>query len=326
MTSIKGEALTMLKKIFFLIAFFLLWGCTSGDARSETISVDLTVPEIAVRQDVTYAQYLAWPEARLKMDLLLPMKGDKKSPAVIFIPGGWWVVSPKAAGSQFTYRLAEEGYAVASIEYRLIAAANYREILGDVKAAVRYLRAHAEELNIDKDRIAVMGVSAGGYLAAMAGVTGGIREFDFGDNMEESSRVQAVIDIFGPTDLTRVAADYSREKQQSYASPGSPLSLLVNGAGGYKGNKGESLLDTPETATAACPLTYIGKDTPPFLIMHGTADTTISPSQSKHLWEALEQQGIYAEHYSIEGADHQFKYFFQPKAFSIILSFLHKVL
>ena len=195
-----------------------------------------------------------------------------------------------------------------------------------MKAAVRYLRAHAEELNIDKDRIAVMGVSAGGYLAAMAGVTGGIREFDFGDNMEESSRVQAVIDIFGPTDLTRVAADYSREKQQSYASPGSPLSLLVNGAGGYKGNKGESLLDTPETATAACPLTYIGKDTPPFLIMHGTADTTISPSQSKHLWEALEQQGIYAEHYSIEGADHQFKYFFQPKAFSIILSFLHKVL
>lgn len=223
-------------------------------------------------------------------------------------------------------RLAEAGFAVASIEYRPIAEANYKEIIGDVKAAVRFLRAHADEWKIDRDRIAVMGASAGAYLSVMTGVTGGVEKFDFGENLDQDSSVQAVVDFFGPTDLTEIAADYPEGKQRIYASPGSPASFLVNGAAVYKGNRGGSILDTLETARDANPLSYIGDNTPPFLIMHGNADTTISPSQSKLLYEALQEKGVYAEYYIVDGGEHRFKYVYQPKAFQIIVNFLKRVL
>ncbi len=314
----------MLKKICTLFA--VLWFVTFSfaEADGKVISIETDVSEIAVHQDLTYAQYWTWPENRLKMDLYLPTN-QEKVPAVIFVPGGWWITTPKGVVTQMGCRLAEAGFAVASIEHRPIAEANYKEVIGDVKAAIRFLRAHADEWKIDKDRIAVMGASAGAYLSVMTGVTGGVEKFDFGDNLDQDSNVQAVVDIFGPTDLTRIAADYPEDKQRLYASPGSPASILVNGAAVYKGNRGGSILDTPETASDANPLTYIDESTPPFLIMHGNADTTISPSQSKLLYEALQEKGVYAEYYIVDGGEHRFTYFYQPKAFRIIVDFLNRV-
>ncbi|MBQ7454036.1 MAG: prolyl oligopeptidase family serine peptidase, partial [Selenomonadaceae bacterium] len=184
----------------------------------------------------------------------------------------------------------------------------------------------ADKFNIDKNKIAVMGMSAGGYLATMVGVTSSVEKFDFGDNLDQSSRVQAVVDIFGPTDLTKTGADYPKDVQKLYNSPGGPTSLLVNGVTVYKGNKGGSILDTPETARDSNPLTYIDKNTPPFLIMHGSADKTISPSQSKLLHDALIKNGISADYYILNGADHYAVYFYQPKAFGIIVDFLNRTL
>ena len=312
-------------KLFALVLALCLMAVPVTEAGSCVIDIETDVVEVAIHQDVTYAQYMTWPESRLKMDMYLP-NDKQKHAAVVFVPGGWWVTAPKSAGAQMAMKLAESGFAVASIEYRVLAAANYKEILGDVKAAIRYLRAHADELNIDKNRIAVMGASAGGYLATMAGVTGDTDEFDFGENLDQESKVQAVIDFFGPTDLTRSGADYPEDKQKMYTSSGSPVSLLANGASAYKNNQGGSILDTPGTAQSANPLTYIGKNTPPFLIMHGNADTTISPSQSKLLYDALAQNGIYAEYYVVDKGEHRFKYFVQPKTFRIIVDFLNRVL
>ena len=313
------------KKIFTLFVMTIMFVTSTCAAKSEVIDVELVTPAIATHQDVTFAQYFTWPQNRLKMDIYRPID-TKKSPAIVFVPGGWWLTSPKDSGMQIAEKLAEKGFAVASIEYRHIAESNYIDITGDVKAAVRYLRAHAEDFNIDKNKIAVMGTSAGGYLASMVGVTGGIKKFDFGENLDQSSDVQAVVDIFGPSDLTKIADDYSEELQKIYNSPGSPASILVNGVSAFRHNKGGSVSEIPETAKDSNPITHINKNTPPFLIFHGNRDTTISPSQSKILYDALIANGIDAEFYVVNGCGHDFKYFYQPQTLKIITDFLNRVL
>lgn len=314
------------KKIFIaLVAVVMFVTSTCAAAKSEIIDVEDIVPEIGLHQNVTFAQYFTWPESRLQMDIYMPAV-KQKVPAVIFVPGGWWLTAQKVAGMQICVQLAQAGFVAATIDYRTIGTANYIDSIGDVKAAIRYLRANADKFNIDKNKIAVIGMSAGGYLATMVGVTSGVDKFNFGDYLDERVDVQAVVDIFGPTDLTKVAADYPKAKQDMYNSPGAPPALFVNGVPCYKDSKGGSLLDTPETAKDSNPLTYIDKNTPPFLIMNGNADKTVSPSQNKILYDALIKHGIDAEHYIINGGDHYAAYFYQPKTFGIIVDFLNRVL
>lgn len=315
----------MLKKFFVVLAALMLVISTCAEANSEVIDAENVVPEIGLHQNVTFAQYFTWPESRLQMDIYMPAV-KQKAPAVIFVPGGWWLTAPKVAGMQICVQLAQAGFVAASIDYRHIGTANYIDSIGDVKAAIRYLRAHADDFNLDKNKIAVMGMSAGGYLATMVGVTGNVDKFNFGDYLNERVDVQAVVDIFGPTDLTKIADDYPKDVQKIYNSPGAPPALFVNGVPCYKGSKGGSLLDTPETAKDSNPLTYIGKNTPPFLIMHGDADKTVSPSQSKILYDALIKNGVDSTHYVIKDADHYAAYFYQPKTFGIIVDFLNRTL
>lgn len=323
MLSCATELVINMSKKFFLVIALLVFVNSTCVAKSEVINVEEEIPEI-LGQTETYAKYSAWPQADLQMSIFRP-NTNEKTPAIIFVPGGWWIVAPKDAGNQLLWKLAESGFAVAGIEYRTIVQANYVDIVGDVKAAVRYLRAHADELNIDENKIAIMGASAGGWLASMVGVTDGVEKFDFGENLNQSSKVQAVIDIFGPSDLTKIGADYSADIQSRYTSAGGAVSLLANGMAGFKNNKGGSILNTPETAKATNPITYINEKTPPFLIFHGNKDTTISPSQSKILYDALTKKGIDAKLYFVNGAGHEFKYFYQPKTFNIIVDFLNRV-
>ena len=316
------RAKNFLITVIVAVIFFMNTTCA---AKSGVIDVESSVPEIGYNQNVTFAQYFKWPESRLQMDIFLPdVKG--KSPAVIFVPGGWWLTAPKAAGIQICYQLAQAGFVAASIEYRHIGTANYIESIGDVKAAVRYLRAHADDFNIDKNKIAVMGMSAGGYLASMVGVTSSVDKFNFGDNLQERVDVQAVVDIFGPTDLTKLADDFSAETQKMYSSPAAPPALFVNGVPCYKGSRGGNLREMPVTARESNPITYINKNTPPFLIMHGNADTTVSPSQSKLLYDALIGQGLDADYYILNGGEHNAAHFYQPTAFKIIVDFLNRTL
>ena len=315
----------MIKKFFITIVAAIIFVSSTCAAKSGVIEVESSVPEIGCHQNVTFAQYFTWPESRLQMDIFLPAT-QGKSPAVIFAPGGWWLTAPKVAGIQICYQLAQAGFVAASIEYRTIGTVNYVESIGDVKAAIRYLRANADKFNIDKDKIAVIGMSAGGWLASMVGVTNGVAKFEFGDNLDRSSEVQAAVDIFGPTDLTKIAADYSKDTQKLYYSPGAPPSLIANGVPCYKGNRGGSILDTPATANDSNPINHIGKNTPPFLIMHGNADTTVSPSQSKIFYDALIKNGVDVDYYVVNGGEHNAAHFYQPKTFGIIVDFLNRVL
>ena len=297
------------------------------DVKISVSDVPMSNDKVLIRKDILFARYDTWPQADLKMDIYSPSASENaKHPAVILIPGGCWITAPKSAWSQMCMKLAENNFIAAGIEYRVIGAADYTEIIGDVKAAVRYLRAHADELHIDANKIAVMGASAGGYLAVMLGVTGNTDKFTFGDNLNHGSNVQAVIDCFGPTDLTRTADDYSDEKKELYYSPSSFLSIFVNGVSGYKDRKGGSIRDNHERAEDANPLNYISKDTPPFLIFHGDSDKTVSLSQSKILHDALTEKGIDSSFYIINGGEHDAAYFHQPQVVKIITDFLKRVL
>jgi acetyl esterase/lipase len=193
--------------------------------------------------------------------------------------------------------------------------------LEDVKTAIRYLRTNAAKFGIDPTKIAVMGESAGGYYAAMAATTNGVKEFDKGEYLNQSSDVQAAVDLYGLSDLTKVGNDFSNEIKEAHKSPAVPEAMLVNG---IPFQAGGSILSNPEKAKKANPITYISKQTPPFLLMNGDADNVVSPSQTKILHEALLSHNIDSTRYVIKGADHAGLLWYQPEIMDIVIKFLDK--
>lgn len=238
--------------------------------------------------------------SELKLDIQVPDTSGKK-PLVIYVTGGGFNMADKSANlDQRTY-VAEQSYVVASIEYRTVSSnhATYKDGVADVKSAVRYLRAHADEYGIDASNVAVWGQSAGGYLVAMTGASNGDKQFDVGDNLDQSSDVQGVIDEFGPSDLSQVAADYDQAAQDANYVPGNNAAQWVYGQGTTKSIKD----DTPEMQ-AADPITYIGSRTAPFVLLHGSADNLVSPSQTLIVHNALKAKGVDSTRYVLEGAGH----------------------
>ncbi len=128
--------------------------------------------------------------------------------------------------------MAEQGYVVASIEYRTVTnGATYQDAVADVKSAIRYLRAHADQYAINTRAVAVWGQSAGGYLAAMTGVTNGLKQFEDRGNPGQSSSAQAVVDEFGSSDLSKIASDYDAAAQQANYAAGNAFAQFVFGPG-----------------------------------------------------------------------------------------------
>jgi acetyl esterase/lipase len=236
----------------------------------------------------------------LKLDLQVPKTAGKK-PLVIYITGGGFDIADKSANlDQRTY-VADQNYVVASIEYRTVPdGATYKQTVSDVKSAVRYLRAHASQYDIDSSKVAVWGQSAGGYLASMAGVTNGDKQFVSGGNLNESSDVQAVVDEFGPSDLSKVAADYDTAAQQGNYAVGNSLAQFVFG----KGGKELSVVDDPFVEELSDPITYVSSASAPFILLQGSKDQLVSPSQTLILFNALRAKGVDATRYVLTGANH----------------------
>lgn len=208
-------------------------------------------------------------------------------PVIAFIHGGAWLGGDKE-GLQ-TLGLARRGYFTVNIEYRLSSEAIFPAQIHDCKCAIRWLRAHAEEYKIDPDRIGVWGPSAGGHLVALLGTSGGVKELEgTGGWSEYSSRVQAVVDFFGPTDLLKMGG--------SHDDADSPESLLVGG----------KIADKPEMVRMADPITYVTAGDPPFLIVHGEEDNTVPINQSELLNEALTKAGVSARFVRVKRGGHGF--------------------
>ena len=232
-----------------------------------------------VEMDVTYCTV---EKIALKMDIYYPSSSEGLWPVTMYVHGGGWSGGDKAEGSgaQEIPALQSTGFLVVSVNYRLAPEYPFPAMIEDVKCAVRYLRAHASEYSLDPEHIGVWGGSAGGHLVNMLGTTDESAGFDVGEYLEYSSRIQAVVSMFGPTDLT------------------------VPFEGGYEG---ASRVFDGFDAVLASPVTYVSADDPPFLMIHGDTDKLVPIEQSQILLAALQAAGISAELVTVTNAGHGFK-------------------
>lgn len=246
----------------------------------------------------------------LLFDLSYPTTGDAPYPLVVYIHGGSWREGDKRGGAGMEFKDAplDAGYAFASINYRLSPEVIFPAHIEDVKCAVRFFRANAEQLGIDPGRIAALGGSAGGHLAALLGLTAsqGLWE-DSGDYLGISSAVVAVVDLFGPTDLRGMT-------HPSYQTA-------------FADVFGEAI-QNEEAMWEYSPLAYVSDASPPFLIMHGNADQVVATRHSEDLFTALRAVGVPVELVIVHGGGHSTDLFntnatpSQDELIEILLSFL----
>ena len=260
----------------------------------------------------------------LMMDILQHER-DKPLPLIVFITGGGFMMAPKNNWIQQRMKLAEAGYVVASIEYRHAPLTKFPAPVEDCKLAIRWLRAHASQYNIDPERVGVLGNSAGGYLSAFVGLINDNKEFDKGDFLEYSSNVLCAADIFGISELMSIGDDYPEEIRRLHDSPGITEAMWVKGVPGFSGPDG-GVKDFPEESKKASPLYYVSDKAVPMLFMHGDKDTSVSPSQTDKLYQALRAQGIEAERYIVPGAPHGGPYWVQEPVVKIMVAFFDKYL
>ncbi len=270
-----------------------------------------STPEgVKVDRDLEYGPH----GERNRLDLYLPEKQpDHPLPLVVWIHGGGWEAGNK--DNPLGLGLLKKGYALASINYRLSQMAKFPAQIEDCKAAVRYLRANAKKYNLDPDHIGVFGASAGGHLVALLGTTGEVKELD-GDglNKDASSRVQAVVDFFGPTDMLKMKEEADEKPVFDADAAESPVGRLFGGP----------IQEHKELAEKANPIHYITKDAAPFLIMHGDKDNIVPLAQSRLLDDALKAAGVESTLVVVKGDGHGGPGFAAPENLQKILDFLDK--
>ncbi len=240
--------------------------------------------------DIPYADS---QEPRQRLDLLLPRERKGKLPIIAAIHGGGWIGGDKRAvvGRMATFA-ATGKYAVASIGYRLSSQATWPAQIHDCKAAIRWIRANAEQYGLDPDRIGVIGWSAGGHLAAMLGTTGDITDLegDLGPHRDQKTAVQCVVDFFGPSELRLVWGDNGE-------GAGRPSVLVERLLGG-------PVRERLDVARSASPVAFVSPDDPPFLIVHGTEDPVVPYKQSVWLRDRLRKAGVPVALVTVEGGGH----------------------
>jgi acetyl esterase/lipase len=240
---------------------------------------------VKIDRDVTYAT--VGKDRELKLDLFVPEMAEGKLPLIVWVHGGGWQNGSKAGN--MAAPLSMNGYVVASLDYRLSGEAIFPAQIEDCKAAIRWLRAHADKYHIDPDKVGVWGGSAGGHLVALLGTAGDQKRWDVGEHTDQSSRVQAVCDFFGPADLNEM-----------------PGARAPNAEGAVSRLLGGPIAQNKDKARDASPITYVSKDAPPFLICHGTEDPTVPIAQSEKLCDALKAAGVDATLLKVERAGHGF--------------------
>jgi acetyl esterase/lipase len=269
---------------------------------------------IKMEKDIAYIE--GGDEAQ-KLDIYLPeIPSEKPRPLIVHIHGGGW-----RAGSKFpcpVMGLVLKGYAVASVEYRFSQKAVFPAQIQDCQAAIRWLRAHAKQYHFDTERLGVIGGSAGGHLSALVGTSGGKKAFPpIGGHADQSDRVQAVCDIFGPADFTTVMQQAAEDKNVknifAFNTPSDPYSGLIG-----------AKLDDKAKADAVSPVHYVSKDVPPFLILHGTHDTLVPYAQSVQLEASLKAQGVPVWLQTLPGAGHGGPLFSKPAVLQLTQNFFDK--
>jgi acetyl esterase/lipase len=261
-----------------------------------------------VHRELNYA--IAVGFRRLSMDVWLPRTTDGGPvPVVVWIHGGAFQLGdrrelPPTYEPDSVFRLLNEaGIACATVDYRHALEAPFPAQLHDIKAAVRYLRHHADVLGIDAKRIGAWGESAGGHLAALLGLTGNREDLEGGLGAQgQPSSVSAVVDFYGVSSLTHMP----RLDDFGAFMTGPLLAAVPEGVSLEPGPMLVGNSDDPALLDAASPLAYVTEAAPPFLLIHGDSDGLVPLSQSELLADALAQAGARQELVTVEGGDHAF--------------------
>ncbi len=262
-------------------AVLLAWALGRTDALDIGSEV-ATPPGVVEEIDVEYGHT---GERPLTLDLYRPQEPPAEPvPGILMVHGGSWRNGDKSIYKYYTVRFAQQGYVAATVGYRLIGEAIYPAAVQDVNCAIRWMRAHADELGVDPDRIVVMGGSAGGHLAMMAAYAEGMPHLE-GECPHEgvSSEVAAVVNLYGPTDITQPRAQHRRE----------PADFL-----------GATYQERPDLWAEASPITHLDENDPPTLIIHGTVDQIVEVTQGDDLAERLQELGIPYWYDRIDGWPH----------------------
>ena len=220
--------------------------------------------------------------SELKLDIYYPNFANKPIPTIIYVHGGAWVMGSKENIQNFPefYLLRNSQFMIVSIDYRLAPKYKFPSQIEDVKSAVRFLRKESEKFGIDVNKIGCFGTSAGGHLVSLLGTTDKNSGFDKGENLEFSSRVNFVIDYFGPTDLTKMPN----------------IDRLIQVFGSIDK---ENLLNYS-------PVNYVSSDDPHFLIIHGEKDDTVPIEQGEILYKALSKEGVFVKFIRVKNGGHGF--------------------
>lgn len=259
------------------------------------------------------------------LNIYLPNEGEGPYPVIIAIHGGGFMMGSNTGGDLSSMlEGVNNGYAVVTVNYRLSGEESFPGAISDVKAAIRYIKAHAEEYGLDADSIAVWGDSAGGNLAALAGTSGDTEELigDNTENLEYSSEVQAVVDWFGPINFLTMDEQASENGTTSMfgatSSETSPESKYI----------GQLITEVPELVAQSNPTTYISSNDPYFYIQHGSADSNVPVQQSAEfaaaLTEALGTEKVTFE--ILEGASHGGEQFDAEENLNNIFTWLDSIL
>ncbi|MDZ4402739.1 alpha/beta hydrolase [Prosthecobacter sp.] len=270
--------------------FLLLLACTSGWCDTQT--------------DLEYAKAGDWS---LKLDLHRPQAVNP--PLIIYVHGGAW-----RAGSKSDVPVAElldHGFAIASVDYRLSTQSRFPAQIHDIKAAIRFLRANAARFQVNSEKIAIIGSSAGGHLAALVGVTNGHKELEgtIGENLDQSSDVSCIVSFYGASNLQSILGQ-STEFGLTVRIPA--LKLLL----------GEVPEQKPELAKLASPVAHLDKGDPPLLLIHGDADPQMPVEQSREFAKACEAKKLPVTFITMPGSKHGGVEFYAPEMMSLVAKFL----
>jgi acetyl esterase/lipase len=246
------------------------------------------------------------------LDIYLPAKIKGKVPLIILVHGGGWLVNDKYADLGYMKKtiveLVNEGFALASIDYRFASQAIFPALIQDCNQAVSFLNDNSDKYGFDNSRFAVLGWSAGGHLASLMGLSknNNVANF-FMPNSSKSFELKAVVDFYGPSELILL---------KSADDPKSPESILL----------GNTPFNRPDLAKIASPVTYVDKNDPPFLIIHGGKDDMVNPQQSKLLHSWLNSVGVHNELIIVKDAPHYGTMFDVDEIRNKVIDFLKKEL
>ncbi len=264
-----------IRALLLIVLCFIMASCQS-------LPVDFDSAKLGtIERDITYCTMNGVP---LKMDVYYPSTRQAQWAVIIHIHGGGWISGSKGIDEIVNPEaLRKSGILLATVDYRLAPEHKFPAMIEDVKCAVRYLRAHASEYNIDPLRFGAIGSSAGGHLAALLGLTDAAAGFDVGEYLKYPSNVQAVVDLYGPANL---APPHTRrlffDRMEVFGTYDQHDPIFLR----------------------ASPVYYADTASPPFLIIQGQFDTTVPPLQSRLLFESLQRKGVPAEMIIVKNAGH----------------------